>query len=313
MDNSLILAVAETTSTGGLLSGWMLVSLVTLFFWGMGQGLIKMFIGDASPARFCLFFVIAKIMANTAYFMTHEHPNPFSQEGRTFMLVGIFAYILDGLGWLLYFQSIIYGPITIVGTLSAAYPALTALWAKFFLGEQLIGVQYFGVFLVISTCLGLSYSPADPSEEEGKKVTNKWIPFAAFALLFWSAAQTIMKYSYSLPNASEANMVVFNSIGGSLTLGVYGLMYGLRGGIPSLMDVGKSFLPMGMMAIGDIGSMVAPSYPDAKIAIVSALTGAYPVVTLGFGALVLKEKITKVQWLLIFILMIGVYLSSLTE
>ncbi len=61
----------------------------------------------------------------------------FAAESRHVLMIGVLAYLLDGAGWIMYFQSIIAGPITIVGTLSAAYPALTILFAHWFLGETL--------------------------------------------------------------------------------------------------------------------------------------------------------------------------------
>ena len=157
--------------------------------------------------------------------------------------------------------------------------------------------------MVIAGCLGLSYSPPDPSA----KVTSKrWIPLSFFALVLWASAQTIVKYSYSLPQSSEVNLAVMNTIGGFLTLGTFGFLKG-RGGSHSIREWGKSFLPMGMMAGGDLGVLIASQ--KGPISIVTPLTGAYPLVTLGFAAFALKEKITKLQWLCIILILIGMYLS----
>ena len=128
---------------------WLTPSMFALFLYGVGQGLIKQYIGEVSPARFCLYFVLAKAMVNLSWFFTHEHPSLLSTGGRPFLELGVLAYVIDGSGWILYFESIIAGPITIVGTLSAAYPALTVLFARIFLGEQLAAVQYAAVALVI--------------------------------------------------------------------------------------------------------------------------------------------------------------------
>jgi drug/metabolite transporter (DMT)-like permease len=287
---------------------WLVPSLITLILWGLGQGFVKMWIGEVSPARFCLYFVVAKSIVNLGYFFSNEHLDPFDIEGRMFLVVGIFAYILDGLGWILYFKSIVYGPITIVGTLSAAYPALTILMARLFLGEKLLSIQYIGVTIVILCCLGLSYTP--PSLENKKVINNKWIPLAIMALLLWSSAQTIMKYSYNLPNADETNLLLFNTLGGTLTLGIYGLMYGLKGSHSGKEWI-KSFLPMGMMAGGDMGFIIAAS--KGPISIISPMTGAYPLVTLIFAYLVIKEHITKFQWLCVVILLFGIFLSALDK
>src|SRR5271169_386772 len=133
------------------------------------------------PARFCLYFVLARAIVNSGFFLfyTGEHPALTAADGHAFLGFGVLAYILDGTGWILYFESIISGPITIVGTLSAAYPALTVLFARIFLGEQLGAQQYAAVALVIGGCLGLSYSPPDANI---KILSRRWIPLAFLAL-----------------------------------------------------------------------------------------------------------------------------------
>ncbi|MBI5211359.1 MAG: DMT family transporter [Elusimicrobia bacterium] len=282
---------------------WLTPSLAALFLYGIGQGLVKKWISEVPPARFCLYFVAAKAVVNLGFFFTNGHPAPFAPEGRAFLLAGVLAYILDGAGWILYFQSIVAGPITIVGTLSAAYPALTVVFARVFLKETLMPAQYVGVALVIAGCLGLSYAPPDPDA----KVTDKtWIPLAATALVLWGAAQTIVKYSYGLPHASEVNLALFNTIGGALTLGAFGWLKG-RGGGHSGLEWLRSFLPMGMMAGGDLGVILATK--NGPVSIVTPLTGAYPLVTLGFAAVALKEKVSRLQWACIAMILVGMYLS----
>ncbi len=282
---------------------WLFPALAALFLYGVGQGLVKKWISEVPPARFCLYFVLAKAIVNLGYYFSQGHPPLDSPEGYQFMLVGLFAYLLDGTGWILYFKSIIAGPITIVGTLSAAYPAITVLFARIFLGEHLAPLQYVGVMTVILGCIGLSYSPPDPSK---KKTSRRWVLYAASAVLIWGAAQTLVKFSYTLPGSNEAIMAFLNTIGGALTLGIYGFLYG-RQGKHSAGEWTKSFLPMGMMAAGDLGVIIASRF--GPVSVVSPLTGAYPVVTLGFAALVLKESIALYQWVCIAMIIVGMFIS----
>jgi bacterial/archaeal transporter family protein len=291
-----------TTASSGALLVWMTPSLIALFLYGIGQGLVKKYIGEVSPARFCLYFVLAKAIVNLSWFFTHGHPALTSNAGRTFLELGVLAYVIDGCGWILYFESIIAGPITIVGTLSAAYPALTVVFARIFLGEALGTVQYVAVALVIGGCLGLSYSPADA---QTRILSRRWIPLAFFALLCWATSNTIVKHAYSFPEASEVNLMVCNTLGGMLSLGIYALLKG-RQGTHSIREYVHSFVPMGMMAGGDLGVMIASRY--GPISIVVPLTGAYPVVTLAFAALVLKERISKLQYACIAAIIAGMVL-----
>ena len=296
-------------STDALLA-WMTPSLIALFLYGVGQGLVKKYIGEVSPARFCLYFVLAKAIVNLSWFFSHGHSPLMSSDGRSFLELGVLAYVIDGCGWILYFESIIAGPITIVGTLSAAYPALTVVFARVFLGEALGTEQYVAVALVIAGCLGLSYSPADadtgPAADTGIR-SRRWIALAFVALLCWATSNTIVKQAYSYPAANEVNLMACNTIGGALSLGVYALLKG-RKGTHSMREYVHSFVPMGMMAGGDLGVMIASRY--GPISIVIPLTGAYPVVTLAFAALVLKERISKLQYGCIAAIVSGMLLCT---
>ncbi|MBS0393642.1 MAG: DMT family transporter [Proteobacteria bacterium] len=281
---------------------WLTPSLTALLLYGVGQGLVKKYIGEVPPARFCLYFVLAKAIVNLGFYFTQDHPSLLAADGREFVLTGILAYLFDGTGWILYFESIVAGPITIVGTLSAAYPALTVVFAHFFLGEELNGLQYLAVTLVIGGCLGLSYSPAG----SGAKITSRrWIPLSLLALTCWATAQTIVKHSYSLAGSSEVTLALCNTIGGAVTLGSYGLLRGV-GGRHSMREYVHSLWPMGMMAGGDLGVIIASKH--GPISIVTPLTGAYPLVTLVFAALALKERVTALQYACVGLIIVGMVL-----
>jgi drug/metabolite transporter (DMT)-like permease len=277
---------------------WLTPALLALLLYGLGQGFVKMWITEVPPARFCLYFACARAFVMACYFFANPHAPVFAADDRHLLAIGVLAYLLDGTGWIMYFQSIIAGPITIVGTLSAAYPAITIVFAHWFLGETLSPLQYGAVALVIGGCVGLAYQPADAVN----KVTGRaWIPLAFSALVLWGGAQTVVKYDYSL-GASDANMALYSIFGALLTLGVYGLWKG-RAGTHSLIEWTRSFLPMGMMASGDLGVLIASRY--GKISIVTPLTGAYPLVTLAFAALVLRERIRLLQWCCIAAILVG--------
>ena len=294
------MAYASPTTTLFL---WLAPGLLALLLYGLGQGFVKMWIGEVPPARFCLYFACARALVMACYFFLSSHTPVFAAQGRNVLAIGVLAYLLDGAGWIMYFQSIIAGPITIVGTLSAAYPAITIVFAHWFLGETLAPLQYVAVTLVIGGCIGLAYQPADAAN----KVTGRaWIALAFLALVLWGGAQTVVKYGYSL-GATDTNMALYSAIGALLTLGVYGLWKG-RAGTHSVIEWTRSFLPMGMMAAGDLGVLIASRY--GKISIVTPLTGAYPLVTLAFAALVLRERIAPLQWACIAAILVGIFLCT---
>jgi drug/metabolite transporter (DMT)-like permease len=220
---------------------WLAPTLTALLAWGIAQGLVKKYIGEVSAERFCLYYAIANAAVNLAFWAWHDAPPAFAPEGRQFALYGLLAYALDGVAWIFYYRSITYGPISIVGTLSAAYPALTVTFAHHFLGESLTSAQGAGVGAVLLGCMALAWSP--PQAQATRPTSARWMLYAGAALLLWGVSGTVTRYAYRLPNAHEANMALFIAISGLSTLGVYGLVMGAARGA-SGKELLRAFGPM---------------------------------------------------------------------
>jgi len=104
---------------------WLGPTLGAMLAWGIAQGLVKKYIGEVPPARFCLYYAVANGLVSLSFWYVSDTPDVLAAENREFLIFGLLAYLLDGVAWIFYYQSIVYGPISIVGTLSAAYPAIT--------------------------------------------------------------------------------------------------------------------------------------------------------------------------------------------
>jgi drug/metabolite transporter (DMT)-like permease len=281
---------------------WLAPTLGAMLMWGVAQGLVKKYIGEVPPARFCLYYALANAGVSLAYWAAHETPPAFAPENMPFAAWGLLAYVLDGLAWIFYYQSIVYGPISIIGTLSAAYPALTVIFARVFLAERLGPAQYAGVVAVISGCLALAYSPP---EAQTRKSQRRWMAFAGAALVIWGVNGTLIRHAYSFPGAHEANMALFIAIGGLSTLGVYGLLFGRHG---AGREWGRAFGPMATMALGSL--LAAIAYKNGPASIVTPLSGAYPVVTLAFAWALLRERPSGLQWAGIGLVLLGMVLTT---
>ena len=282
---------------------WLAPTLGALFAWGLAQGLVKKYIGEVSAASFCLYYAIANAIVNVAFWAFHDAPPAFAAEGQQFAFWGLLAYVLDGIAWIFYYQSLTYGPISIVGTLSAAYPALTVIFARTFLGEELTLTQGLGVAAVLIGCLALAWSPTG-----SKSATHgRWKILAGMALVIWGVSGTLIRYSYGFPGAHEANMALFIAIGGLVTLGAYGLLKGAAHSA-SRAEWLRSVGPMSTMALGSL--LVAIAYKHGPASIVTPLAGAYPVVTLAFAWAVLKERPTHLQWGGIALVLVGMLLTT---
>src|SRR5262245_36214371 len=282
---------------------WLAPTLAALVAWGVAQGLVKKYIGEVSAARFCLYYAIANAIVNATFWALNDAPPAFAAEGRQFAFWGLLAYVLDGTAWIFYYQSITYGPISIVGTLSAAYPALTVIFARSFLGEALTVTQGFGVGLVLLGCVALAYSPPQARVD----TRSRWMIYAGAALLIWGVSGTRIRYAYGFPAAHDANMALVSAIGGLSTLGGYGVLSGAARGA-SRAEWLRAFGPIATMAVGSL--LVAIAYKYGPASLVTPLAGAYPVVTLGFAWIVLKERPTSLQWGGIAAVLVGMVLTT---
>lgn len=86
---------------------WLVPTLAALMLYGVGQGLVKKYIAEVPPARFCLYFVVMGMMA----------------AGDIGVIVATR-----------------YGPVSLITPLSGAYPLVTVVFARVVLGERL-GLQ----------------------------------------------------------------------------------------------------------------------------------------------------------------------------
>lgn len=282
---------------------WLAPTLAALVAWGVAQGLVKKYIGEVSAAHFCLYYAIANAVVNTGFWLLSDAPPPFAPDGREFASWALLAYLLDGIAWIFYYQSITYGPISIVGTLSAAYPALTVIFARAFLGEDLTAFQGMGVGAVLLGCMALAYSPA----HAGPNTDRRWMYLAGAALIIWGVSGTLIRYAYGFPNSHEGNMALFIAIGGLSTLGAYGVVKGAAH-TSSHSELLRAFGPMATMAVGSL--LVAIAYKHGPASLVTPLAGAYPVVTVAFAWAVLKERPTSLQWAGIAAVLTGMVLTT---
>ena len=129
--------------------------------------------------------------------------------------------------------------------------------------------------------------------------------YAGAAILIWGVSATLIRYAYRFPGAHEANMALFLGMGGLATLGVYGLLFGRRG---AGREWGRSLGPMATMAAGSL--LAAIAYKKGPASIVTPLSGAYPIVTLGFAWALLRARPSLVQWAGIVLVLLGMVLTT---
>jgi drug/metabolite transporter (DMT)-like permease len=220
-----------------LIEPWFGLTLISVFTYGISDGLYKQFLDESiTVSRFCVYGIPLTFIIYGGFgwywHLTEEHPPLFTPEGFDFMFYGMLSTAFASAAWILTFEAIVHGPVSIVGPISACYPAVTAVIviidARYvhLLDEILFSWQYLGVALVILGCMGIAYEPSSPTEKPSRKIFGIpiWFYQAALAAILWGIGGFMDRWVYELPDASEANFLIYGGIIDLIAIGGYGII-----------------------------------------------------------------------------------------
>ena len=269
----------------GVLS-WALPLTCTVLFYGLAGGFWKQ--SSLLYGQFCVLFFVVKTLTNWGAWIANGRVNPFSPERRRFLRIALFGQLFNGMAWICYFKALSTGPAALVQTITAAYTALTVILALVFLKERLVAIQMLGVALVIGSGVTLGWSQGAVSGGEG----NIWF-FASLGTLFcWGIATAIFKHAYNQKGADDTVFFLTNWVGMGLTILPFGCTQ--LGAESWGAGLGLGLLIVLFYCLGDLTLFAAINRGPASI--VSPLSGLYPIPTILYSALILKEQISGLQW-----------------
>lgn len=286
---------------------WLLPLAATVLFYGLAQALTKQFIADMSAGVFILLMVIAKALINGGSFLLWAKVNPFDPAASHFVWLSLLGNAINGVAWLYYYKALEKGSVSIVGTITAAYPTVTVLLAWLFLGEKLLPLQYLGIAVIILAGLLIAYQK-DAGADYGPG--QRWVMQAGVTFLLWGVASAVFKAAFNAAGADTISFFVHNALMFALVLVPYGLKdtRGQRWGTRSQLLLAA--IPVTLFCLGDLTLFRAIELGPASI--VTPLSGLYPLVTLLYVWPVLKERVSKQQGVAIALSLLAIVLISLT-
>jgi drug/metabolite transporter (DMT)-like permease len=236
--------------------------------------------------------------------------------------LGGWGHLTDGSGWrpwawgflaglintsstLSLYRSFEVGKLAIVAPISASYPVLTVLLSVVG-GEHFSRARMFGI---VCTILGVVFVAGgektvdDASVTPGRKGIG-WALFSAigFGFLFWLLGTRIVPVT----GAPQTVWLIRGTGSVVTTL----LILAMRRSIKPPTDRVAGWL-LGMGA-ADTGAFVLNNMGMRieQTAVVSTLASLYGAVTVGLAAIVLREHVSRWQWLGIFSIFAGIFLIS---
>lgn len=262
------------------LLSWAAPLACTVLSYGLAGGIWKQ--ADLGTAQFCILLVAVKGVLNTFTWVGLGRP---PLVGGRFLAWAMAGQLFNGVAWIAYFRALEVGPAALVQTITSGYTALAAVLALVFLKERLAAIQLLGVALAIAATLMLGGGSAGQSLE-----LSGWFAYSLLTVLCWAVAVTFFKQAYLQPGANDTTFFMINALGMALTM----LPYGLAGQPQWTGALGLGFFIVFLYALGDLTLFAAIHRGPA--AIVSPLSGLYPVPTLLYAAVILHEPITRLQW-----------------
>ncbi len=239
---------------------------------------------------------------------------PYIWSGEIFGLdlytlcLGLIAAAFGQFGYYTYLEAAERGPISIVGSVTAAYPIIVIAVAILLLDENPHFVALSGAIIVTASVIALSYSHG--TNRTDSKLTRKYFAICIVTVLLWGLWAVFTKLALD-----RMDSLLFLGLYAVVIIPATFIYYGFRG--TKVRDVIPSWSVPLMIAV--MSSEVVNiaffceinAVDQGPASIVFPLVASSPVIVvlLAFGFL--KEKLSKVEWLLIALVVAGIIMTSI--
>jgi len=224
---------------------------------------------------------------------------------------GVAAGLLNSVGTLSLYRSFEVGKLAVVAPISSSYPILTVLLSVIASGEHLRPARIVGIAGTILGVVLVAAGEKPPATEEtgaarprGKNGMG-WALCSAvgFGLLFWLLGTRIIPAT-GAPQAVWVLRLTCSFLTAAIILAA---RKSIR---PPAGRVGGWVLAMGLTDTGafvlnNIGMRIE------QVSVVSVLASLYGAITVGLAAIVLREHVSRWQWLGIVFIFAGIALISI--
>jgi drug/metabolite transporter (DMT)-like permease len=282
-----------------------LLGLATALAWGSSDFLARYATRGLGTMRalFCMQAFGATFLT-IFLFATGRWGHLFDGSGWRPWAWGVAAGVCNSLAMLAFYRCIELGKLSVVAPLSASYPVLTLLLTVTS-GERLTSTRSCGI---AATLLGVILVARGETGSEGDERNAKqgiiWALCAsvAFGVLFWILGLRVIETT-----GAYATVWLIRLTGASITLS---LLLMRRAAFPKgqgasiARTAGMGFLDTSAFVVCNRGMQME------QVSIVTVLSSLYGAVTVVLAAIVIRERVTRLQWFGIISIFAGIILIS---
>ena len=285
---------------------WVLFAFGSAIFAGLTSILAKCGIKKTnSDAATAIRTIVVLVFSWLMVFIVGSAPTVSNLSVKTWAFL-VLSGLATGASWLCYFRALQLGDVNKVVPIDKSSTVLTILLSLIFLGEPVSWLKGIAIILIgVGTLFMIekkdtSYNPA----EKGEKPENKsWLLYAVLSAVFASLTSILGKVGI---DGVESNLGT--AIRTGVVLIMAWLIVFLKGNQHTIKSIPKNeliFIFLSGLATGGSWLCYYKALQDGYAGVVVPIDKLSILVSIGFSAIVFKERLSKKATLGLLLIVIG--------
>lgn len=285
-----------------MLPTWLVLALVDMTAWGVGQVFVKRATDRLGAVTMVLFVTLVDGVLYLGLFLASGQTLAASWETYVYATIAAAVGIT---GYVLFYEALLRGNVSVVATITAGSPIITILGAVAFLGEVPTVAEAVGMALLVAVILILSYEPLGRDWKVPAVVS-----LSIVVLVLWGIWGIFTKLAVDAPGFGPWQMLLFYSLSNFVAGTPYYVWRRKRFPPPQPTRGNYAIGAFGflLMVLSILATTIALSLQDASL--VTAVGGCAPVVTAVVAFGFLKEKVTPLRAAAILLFIPGILLVA---
>lgn len=267
---------------------WILFAFGSALFAGLTSVLAKCGIKKAdSDAATAIRTIVVLIFSWLMVWIVGSAPTITGLSAKTWIFL-ILSGIATGASWLCYFRALQLGDVNKVVPIDKSSTILTIILALIFLGEPISWLKAAAVVLIGIGTFMMIEKKADNEQKQEKK---SWLLYAVLSAVFASLTSILGKIGI---DGVESNLGT--AIRTGVVLIMAWLIVFIKGKQHTLKDIPKNelgFICLSGLATGGSWLYYYKALQDGLASVVVPIDKLSILVSIGFSALVFKERLSK--------------------
>lgn len=285
----------------------MLLALTAVMIYGSTQILAKVTVKSLSAVSMVAVNFVVSVPVYLVFLVATLIVVDSSVLRPEYVLYAVIGAATARGGYYIYLEALEKGTVSMVGSITAAFPAITAMLAVVFLDESVSLINGIGIALIIASMIALSLVHGDSSK--GSAFSRTALALSIAVLVIWGVGGVFIKLALSnIPLIAYLGVYPF-------ILPPIAFAYLRHKRATKEVFFPKWTVPV-VFAIMVVELWQLAYFAETgavskgAVAIVYPVVSAYPVITIAGARLVLKEHMSRIEWVLILSVVLGILLTS---